>query len=59
MGGMQLQITAVDRETLLDARLHPEKHGDLIVRVGGYSERFCRLTKEVQDAVLARDLFDA
>ena len=24
-----------------------------------YTARFCRLTKEVQDAVLARDLFDA
>lgn len=58
MGGTQIQITAVDRDTLLDAKAHPEKHRDLIVRVGGYSGYFGRLTPELQDAVIARTVFE-
>ena len=58
MGGTQLQITAVDRETLLAAREDPDAHRDIIVRVGGYSEYFYKLTDELKDAVIARTLFD-
>ena len=58
MGGTQLQITAVDRDTLLDARKAPDAHRDLIVRVGGYSEYFHKLSPEIQDAVIARTLFE-
>ena len=59
MGGTQLQITAIDRETLQKARKDPDKYRDLIVRVGGYSEYFYRLSDELKDAVMARTLFDA
>ena len=58
MGGTQLQITAVDRETLLEAREDPDSHRDLIVRVGGYSDYFCNLTDQLKDAVIARTLFE-
>ena len=58
MGGTQLQITAVDRDTLLDAREHPDDHRDLIVRVGGYSDYFHNLTDALKDAVIARTLFE-
>lgn len=58
-GGTQLQITAVDRKVLQEARRDPDSHRDLIVRVGGYSDYFCRLTDELKDAVIARTLFDA
>ncbi len=58
LGGSQLQITAVDRKTLLDAKKDPDSHRDLIVRVGGYSEYFHKLASEIQDAVIARTLFE-
>jgi len=32
----------------------PEKHRDLIVRVAGYSDYFCDLTRELQDEIIAR-----
>lgn len=58
LGGTQLQITAVDRETLLDAKKNPDNHRDLIVRVGGYSDYFRNLGGSLQDAVIARTLFE-
>ncbi|MBQ9115891.1 MAG: hypothetical protein IJY04_02600 [Clostridia bacterium] len=58
MGGTQMQFTVTDRETLLEARKDPDSHRDLIVRVGGYSEYFCKLTDEIKDAVIARTLFE-
>ena len=54
MGGMQLQINVVDQETLRDAIEHPERHADLIVRVGGYSEYFNRLSRSLQTTLLER-----
>ena len=59
LGGMQMQITAVDRDVLLKAREDPDSYPDLIVRVGGFSERFCKLSDELKDAVIARTQFDA
>ena len=54
LGGMQLQINVVDQEVLRDAIAHPERHGDLIVRVGGYSEYFNSLSPELKETVLER-----
>jgi formate C-acetyltransferase len=54
LGGMQVQFNVVDRETLLDAREHPEKHRGLLVRVSGYSAYFSDLTPEMQDDIIAR-----
>jgi len=53
-GGMQVQISVVSKEEMLAAQREPEKHGDLIVRIGGYSEYFARLGRELQDSVIAR-----
>jgi formate C-acetyltransferase len=53
-GGKHIQINVVDRETLLDAQKHPEKHRDLIVRVAGYSAYFVQLAKPLQDEVINR-----
>jgi len=52
MGGMQMQITVVDQETLRAALAEPEKYGDLIVRVGGYSEYWRNLTDALRRTVL-------
>ena len=54
LGGMQLQINVVDQSVLQSAILHPERHQDLVVRVGGYSEYFHRLSPELQQTVLER-----
>ncbi len=53
-GGMQLQVTCASRDELLDALDHPEKHENLIVRIGGYSEYFNRLSQELKQTVIER-----
>ena len=57
-GGCQLMVTVVDHGQLEDAQKHPEKYLDLIVRVAGYSAVFVNLTKDVQDELLSRTLYD-
>ncbi len=54
LGGMQLQVTVVDRGVLEDAIRDPERHRDLIIRIGGYSEYWANLTEELRQAVLER-----
>lgn len=53
-GGMQVQVTVVDRETLLAAKAKPEGYRDLIVRVGGFSAHFTSLEPDLQDEIIAR-----
>lgn len=54
LGGMQVQISVLDRAELEDALVHPERHGNLIVRIGGYSTHFNRLSAELKREVLRR-----
>jgi pyruvate-formate lyase len=54
LGGMQLQINVVDQQVLKDALEHPENYQDLIVRMGGYSEYFNRLSRDLQLSILER-----
>jgi pyruvate-formate lyase len=54
LGGQQIQPTVVDAATLRDAQVQPEKHRDLIVKVGGYSTYFVDLGREIQGEVIAR-----
>ncbi len=54
LGGMQLQVTCASREELLDAVEHPENHENLIVRIGGFSEYFNRLTPVLKQTVIDR-----
>lgn len=51
---MEFQINVLDDEVLRDAQLHPEKHGNIIVRVWGYSAYFVKLPREMQDEIIAR-----
>lgn len=53
-GGMQVQLSVLSKDEMLAAQQHPEQYQDLIVRIGGYSEYFTRLAKELQDSVIAR-----
>ena len=53
-GGHQMQINTINRETLLDAQEHPERHRHLIVRVWGWSGYFVELDKPYQDQIIKR-----
>ena len=53
-GGHQLQINTINRETLIDAQAHPERHRHLIVRVWGWSGYFIELEKPYQDQIINR-----
>jgi len=53
-GGQQIQVNVIDREALLRAKSHPEQYNNLIVRVGGFSDYFARLSPDLQDDVIAR-----
>jgi len=53
-GGHQLQLNAVNRDVLMDAQAHPERYGNLIVRVWGWSAYFVELDREFQDHVIRR-----
>jgi formate C-acetyltransferase len=53
-GGMQIQISVLDSKEMRNAQMNPEKHKDLIVRIGGYSEYFNILEKDLQETVIKR-----
>ncbi|MBR5528532.1 MAG: hypothetical protein IKV97_05950 [Clostridia bacterium] len=53
-GGIEMQFNCVDRETLIDARLHPDSHRDLVVRIGGYSHYFTDLMPCLQQEIIDR-----
>lgn len=54
LDGYHVQYNVIDKETMLDAQIHPEKHRDLIVRVAGYSAFFNALSKATQDDIIGR-----
>lgn len=55
-GGSVLQINCVDQDMLKEARMHPELHPDLVVRVSGYSSVFVRLGEPIQDEIITRTM---
>ncbi|HNU25190.1 MAG TPA: glycine radical domain-containing protein, partial [Planctomycetota bacterium] len=54
MDGHHVQFNVVDAATLRAAQREPAKHRDLIVRVAGYSDYFCDLSRALQDEIIAR-----
>ena len=58
LGVPTLQLNFVDPAELKDARIHPELHEDLLVRISGLSALFVRLTPEVQEEIVSRYLFN-
>jgi formate C-acetyltransferase len=58
LGAFHVQFNVISPETLRAAQEHPEQYQDLLVRVAGYSARFVTLSKEVQDAIIARTQYD-
>ena len=54
MDGHHVQFNVVGVDTLRTAQANPEAHRGLIVRVAGYSDYFCDLSRELQDEIIAR-----
>jgi formate C-acetyltransferase len=59
LDGHHIQFNVVDAVTLRLAQQHPEQYRSLIVRVAGYSDYFCDLSKTLQDEIIARTEHDA
>jgi trans-4-hydroxy-L-proline dehydratase len=53
-GGFETQINVVDGSLLRRARERPEDYRDLVVRIGGYTDYFARLSREMQDEIVLR-----
>ena len=54
LGGQELQINVVDRETLRAAQENPAEYSNLVVRVAGYSAYFTTLSRDVQNEIISR-----
>ena len=53
-GGFEMQINVIDKETLENAVINPEEYRDLVVRIGGYSDYFVKLSPEMQEELILR-----
>ncbi|MDH3997666.1 MAG: hypothetical protein OET90_02400, partial [Desulfuromonadales bacterium] len=56
-GGMHIQFNIMSYEMLIDARKHPEKYPDLLVRVSGYSAYFKDLNDAMKDEIITRTAY--
>lgn len=54
LGGCIATITTCDIEELMDARVHPEKHRNLMVRMGGLSAYFIAMSPAQQENIIQR-----
>ncbi len=54
MDSHHVQFNVVNAETLRKAQADPSNHRDLIVRVAGYSDYFCDISRELQDEIIER-----
>jgi pyruvate formate-lyase/glycerol dehydratase family glycyl radical enzyme len=53
-GGMEMQLNVVNGDVLEDARLHPGKYPELVVRVSGYCAYFDDLPDAAKLEIIAR-----
>jgi pyruvate-formate lyase len=56
--GWHIQFNIHSREELLDAQKHPERHKNLLVRVGGYSAYFIDLPPDLQNEIVRRSMHE-
>jgi len=59
LGGHHVQFNVVSATTLREAQATPDGYRDLIVRVAGYSDYFCDLSRALQDEIIARTEHEA
>lgn len=57
-GGLQVQFNIITHDTLVDAREHPEKHKELLVRVSGYTAYFKDLNDQMKREVINRSEYN-
>ncbi|MCD7894306.1 MAG: formate C-acetyltransferase/glycerol dehydratase family glycyl radical enzyme [Erysipelotrichaceae bacterium] len=53
-----IQFNVVRKEDLIDAKIHPEKHRSLTIRVAGYTAYFVELAGKLQDEIIERTTYD-
>ncbi len=53
-GGFETQVNVVDVRILRAAQENPEAYRDLVVRIGGYTDYFTRLSPEMQAEMILR-----
>lgn len=53
-GNFEMQLNVLDKDTLIDAKEHPEKYPNLIVRVWGFSAYFNDLPESYKDNLIER-----
>ncbi|MCU0305525.1 MAG: glycyl radical protein [Thermoanaerobaculales bacterium] len=54
LAGHHVQFNVVSADTLRAAQADPDAHRGLIVRVAGYSDYFCDISRELQDEIIER-----
>jgi len=54
LGGMEIQLNVIDKETLIRARDFPQEYQNLVVRVSGFSAYFVQLDRLLQDEIIER-----
>jgi formate C-acetyltransferase len=57
-GGMEIQFNITRREDFEDARKHPERHPELLVRVSGYTAYFKDLNPQMQQEIIDRTEYE-
>lgn len=53
-----IQFNVVRREDLIDAKIHPENHKSLTIRVAGYTAYFVELAGKLQDEIIERTSYE-
>ena len=53
-----IQFNVVRKEDLLDAKVHPENHQSLTIRVAGYTAYFVELAGKLQDEIIERTTYE-
>lgn len=58
LGAFHVQFNVFSVATLRKAQANPEEYRDLLVRVAGYSTQFVNLSRDVQEAIIARTTYE-
>jgi formate C-acetyltransferase len=57
-GGLHIQFNIMSYDMLLDAKQHPERYPELLVRVSGYSAYFKDLNDAMKDEIITRTAYN-
>jgi formate C-acetyltransferase len=55
MGGLQVQLSCADVDTLREAQRYPDAYRDLMVRITGYSAAFVDMEEYAQNEIIRRE----